>query len=67
MLLGAVARRCAHSLLLALFVEHTQAVSVLAVLATDNIAQLLEAFTADVEAFGGSGLGWIIAEEDEGL
>lgn len=39
----------------------------LAVLATDNIAQLLEAFTADVEAFGGSGLGWIIAEEDEGL
>jgi hypothetical protein len=59
--------RCDRSLLLALFVEQTLSVPEFAIFAANDIAQLLKALAADVEALGSIGLGGIVAEEDEGF
>jgi predicted metal-dependent TIM-barrel fold hydrolase len=50
---------------LAFFVQQTLSVSEFSIFTTDNIPQLLETLTADVEALGSIGLGRIVAEEDE--
>lgn len=64
---GVVRGWCSRILLLAFHIQYAQAVSVLAVLTTNDITKLLKALTANVESFRGIHLRGIVAEEDEGL
>jgi hypothetical protein len=53
--------------LLTLFVENAQPVAVFAILAANDISELLKTLAANVKSFGSIGLGRIVAEEDEGF